>query len=245
MKLKDNKFILLIGGFDPTLSAGTGRDISVLKKRKAKVLSVLTSLVPQNTCRVLKVNEEDLFSQFQAIEQENFNIKIVKIGLVINREQLNIIKSFLKKWRIHSVFDPIMSSTSDSKLSELEANDVVDFAEATGSLITPNKKEARIIFGKHVTDELRAHRFPAIITGWTKTNGYVGDLIYDRGIKIRRHRILGDSDIHGLGCTFSTLISLYISNGYKLQDAYTQSIKELKKEIKCSTLPGRCQRIFY
>lgn len=239
--------ILVIGGYDPTGSAGVIQDSCIIRKFNIPVFSVVTAFVYENTCRVMEVKPLDILKQFKLAKEEKINFKVLKIGLVYDSNQLKDIEDFAKDIKAsHIVFDPVRVASTKFGMSSLKEDDILEFSHLLSPVLMPNKKEYFELFGELSPDEAaKTYNTSLIVKGIKKIGNSIVDIIATREGMIREifHEDLKTHDVHGTGCTLSSLLSVFLSKGFPLIEAYQHALLEFKKNLK-NTVKAGCQKIF-
>lgn len=151
------RVVLSIAGSDCSGGAGIQADIKTIIVNDCYAMSVVSALTAQNTQGVSAIqatNTSLLADQLDSIF-EDITPDSVKIGMICNIEQVKIISSKLKEYKAKNiVVDPVMVSTSGSKLSDKKA---IDFAKIElynlSSVITPNISEAQVLSNLEINNK--------------------------------------------------------------------------------------------
>jgi hydroxymethylpyrimidine/phosphomethylpyrimidine kinase len=230
---------LTIAGFDGSGGAGIQADIKTFSALGSYATSVLTALPVQNTQGVRSiypVATEAVQAQIEAIMDDIFP-GAIKIGMVHTPELVECIASTLKKYpAVPLVFDPVMVATSGHKLIEEKTiASIIDLLFPLADLITPNMDEAAILAEMPVND--LEHMYEAgekilklgckavlLKGGHLKTDkitslyfsGNEGDNISVREFSYQKFET---NNTHGSGCTLSSAIAAYLSQGRTVEDA--------------------------
>ena len=118
------KTALSIAGSDSCGGAGIQADIKTMTMNGVYAMSAITALTAQNTTGVRAIQEaepEFLKQQIDAVFEDIFP-HAVKIGMVPSAELIRVIAERLKFYKAKNVvLDPVMVSTSGSKLMKTEA----------------------------------------------------------------------------------------------------------------------------
>ena len=149
--------VLTIAGSDCSGGAGIQADIKTISALGCYAASAITAITVQNTQGVTAVHAvppEIVAGQIRAV-MDDIKPKAVKIGMVNDAETIKAIADTLADYDIeHIVVDPVMVSTSGSKLMQDDAIKVfIEKLLPMSTLITPNIYEAEILAGKKITDE--------------------------------------------------------------------------------------------
>ena len=151
--------VLSIAGSDCSGGAGIQADIKTISALGCYAASAITAITVQNTLGVTAVHAvppEIVAGQIRAV-MDDIKPKAVKIGMVNDADTIKAIADTLADYDIENiniVVDPVMVSTSGSKLMQDDAIKVfIEKLLPMSTLITPNIYEAEILAGKKITDE--------------------------------------------------------------------------------------------
>lgn len=244
--------VLVVSGSDSGGGAGHQADLKTLEALGVYSTSALTSLTAQNTKGVqqIQVVNEDLFvAQIDSVITD-FNLSVVKLGLVPTARQLEIIAQKLEG--LPMVVDPVLVATSgDDLVAQKNADDVLAmykeriFPHAT--IITPNLPEAQRILGrKEITGVYEARAAAQALAQYGSMYVLVKgghdqsdpqacrDVLYDREkdkfFEFTSKRI-ATINTHGTGCTLASAISGFIARGYSVPDAVERAIGYVHEAI--------------
>lgn len=218
---------LTIAGSDSSGGAGIQADLKTMTVLGVYGMSAITALTAQNTTGVQsifevapKFLEDELDSIFTDIFPDS-----VKIGMVSNAELIRVISKKLREYNAKNiVVDPVMVSTSGSKLMADNAKDTL-FSELfkVADIITPNIPEAEALTGQSIKskDDMveAAKKIGEFFDGYILLKGGhsiddADDLLYKNSEKIW---IMGEHienpNTHGTGCTLSSAIASYLAMG--------------------------------
>ena len=239
--------VLTIAGSDCSGGAGIQADIKTISALGCYAASAITAVTVQNTQGVTAVHAvppEIVAGQIRAV-MDDIKPKAVKIGMVNDAETIKAIADALADYDIeHIVVDPVMVSTSGSKLMHDDAIKVfIEKLLPMSTLITPNIYEAEILAGKKITDEdamndvageiLSKGAEAVLIKGGHIEGDKKVDLLYNaiRKTEARSSEItmmIGDSfesetvetrNTHGTGCTLSAAIASNLAMGLGINKA--------------------------
>ena len=239
--------VLTIAGSDCSGGAGIQADIKTISALGCYAASAITAITVQNTQGVTAVHAvppEIVAGQIRAV-MDDIKPKAVKIGMVNDAETIKAIADTLADYDIeHIVVDPVMVSTSGSKLMQDDAIKVfIEKLLPMSTLITPNIYEAEILAGKKITDEdamndvageiLSKGAEAVLIKGGHIEGDKKVDLLYNaiRKTEARSSEItmmIGDSfesetvetrNTHGTGCTLAAAIASNLAMGLGINKA--------------------------
>lgn len=236
--MNEMKKVLTIAGSDSSGGAGIQADIKTITAHKMYAMSAITALTAQNTTGVygiLDATPEFVANQLDCIFTDIFP-DAVKIGMVSNSKIIEVIVDKLKQYNAKNiVVDPVMVSTSGSKLLSDEARDtLISKLLPLGTVITPNIPESEVLCGFpiHCEDDMvKAGKEIAknlggavLVKGGHLVNDAI-DLLYDKGNTYwYQSKRINTTNTHGTGCTLSSAIACNLAAGYSLD----QSIKNAK-----------------
>lgn len=224
--------VLSIAGSDPSGGAGIQADIKTISALGCYAMAAITSLTAQNTTGV-----RSIMPASSAIVGDQIDMVIadippmaVKMGMLCNLDIASIVADRLEKHKVlNLVVDPVMVSTSGSKLLDEEAIDlIVSRIFPLSLLITPNQSEAAALTGESNPDcQARAFtdmgcRNVLLKGGDSSDKRFKTDILYIDNCRERielRADAVNTANTHGTGCTLSSAIASYIALGYGLTRA--------------------------
>ncbi len=227
------KKVLTIAGSDSSGGAGIQADIKTITAHKMYAMSAITALTAQNTTGVYGIM--DVPAEFVGQQLECIFTDIVpdavKIGMVSNSGIIRVIADKLTQYNAQNiVVDPVMVSTSGSKLLSDEAIDaLVTKLLPLGVVITPNIPEAEVLcgFGIKTQEDMveAAKRIAQRYNGAVLVKGGhlvsdATDLLYENGTPhwFQSERI-DNPNSHGTGCTLSSAIACNLADGKSLDES--------------------------
>lgn len=225
LHFKTPKKILTIAGSDSSGGAGIQADLKTIEAHGMYGMTVITALTAQNTLGVdgiFETSPEFVKAQLEAIYND-MPPDAVKIGMVANPEIIKVISDFLKTHPTpYVIFDPVMVSTSGSKLISDAARDVlVQMLMPLADCITPNIAEAELLCGFSIENEADMRRAAETLSHKINTQllikgGHLksssNDLLYYKGSpKWFKGPRVNTDNTHGTGCTLSTAIACHLA----------------------------------
>ncbi len=242
------KKVLTIAGSDCSGGAGIQADIKTMTAHKIYAMSAITALTAQNTTGVygvLEATPEFVGQQLDCIFGDIVP-DAIKIGMVSNSKIIEVIVDKLTHYQAKNiVVDPVMVSTSGSKLLSEEAmNAVITKLLPLADIITPNIPEAEALTGIaiHNTEDMlvAAEQIAkmvdcAILIKGGHLTETADDLLYTEGQPywVKGERI-DNPNTHGTGCTLSSAIACNFANGFPIE----QSVKNAKTYINGALRDG-------
>ena len=226
---------LTIAGSDSGGGAGIQADIKTFSSLGVFGASAITAITAQNTQGVRgiqAISPEILRGQIEAI-LEDFIVDAIKIGMLHNKDAVKVVSETLPSFRRTSIIlDPVMISTSGSKLLEDDAiRTIMDELFPKATLLTPNIPETEYLSGIKINNEadilcaarkLQEKGYNAILI---KGGHIPGVETVDRLFINENNPICLASptvetfNTHGTGCTLSSAIAAYMALGHSLVEA--------------------------
>ena len=230
------KKVLTIAGSDCSGGAGIQADMKTIAAHGLYGMSAITALTAQNTTGVygiMEVSPKFVAQQLDCIFQDIVP-DAVKIGMVANSKIIKVISEKLQEYDAKNiVIDPVMVSTSESKLISDEAQETLEkYLLPLGIIITPNIPEAEVLSGISIKNENDMITAGAIISKKVKTSVLVkgGHLVNDAIDLLYKYsesektvayewfqaERINNSNTHGTGCTLSSAIACQLAMGKTL-----------------------------
>ena len=227
------KTALSIAGSDSGGGAGIQADLKTMTLHGVFAMSAVTALTAQNTTGVrgiMEVSPEFLAQQMDAVFEDIFP-DAVKIGMVSSAELVMVIAERLRHFKARNiVVDPVMVSTSGSRLMQTEAIAVLQRELLPlSSLVTPNIPEAEVLSGltilnkkdmmlaaKTISDRYRC----AVLLKGGHSITDADDLLYSEGgYQWFEGKRIDNPNTHGTGCTLSSAIASNLAKGRDIETA--------------------------
>ena len=224
--------VLSIAGSDPSGGAGIQADIKTISALGCYAMSAITSLTAQNTTgvrSVMAVTPQSVADQIDMI-MEDIPPMAVKTGMLCNTAVADAVAGRLEHYRCPNlVVDPVMVSTSGSRLLEEKAIDlIVKRIFPLSTLVTPNVTEAEVLTGENDPDRQAKVLFDLgcdnvlLKGGDLSDNDFKTDILYlrrgEKRVELRADAV-DTRNTHGTGCTLSSAIASYLALGYELEEA--------------------------
>ncbi len=240
------KKVLTVAGSDSSGGAGIQADIKTITAHKMYAMSAITALTAQNTTGVygiMDVSADFVGQQLDCIFSDIVP-DAVKIGMVSNSEIIHVIAEKLIQYNARNiVVDPVMVSTSGSKLLTDEAIDaLVTKLLSLGTVITPNIPEAEVLcgFGIKTQDDMvaaaqqigRGYHGAVLIKGGHLVSEAT-DLLCENGVPqwFSAERV-NNPNTHGTGCTLSSAIACNLAEGKSLGESIRGAKQYLTGALK-------------
>lgn len=227
---------LTIAGSDSSGGAGIQADIKTMSALGVYAAAVVTAVTAQNTLGVTAVEAVSpamVAAQIDAV-MTDVRPAVVKTGMVNDAATVHAIATSLGRYDIrHMVVDPVMVSTSGSRLMTDEAVRVF-MAELMprATVLTPNIPEAAVLAAMlgSPTDDVTT--MGTILSrhcpGYVLVKGGHGDKrdrLYKDGTAVREYstEAVDTANTHGTGCTLSSAIAALLARGADVEQAVGQA----------------------
>ena len=215
-----------VAGSDSGGGAGIAADLRTFNALGVFGTFAITAVTSQNPAVVRRIDPLEpaaVTAQIDAV-MEKISVKYIKTGMLFSAEIVAAVAEAIKKYRFKVVCDPVMVSTSGSRLLKKDAIEAMNEVLAQASWITPNIPEAELLTGKKITSlpemldaagEL-GERFKNTVL---LKGGHLGgeracDVIYRDGKLYTLDAPLLDVPelaSHGTGCTLSSALTAMLA----------------------------------
>jgi len=223
---------LSIAGSDPSAGAGIQADLKTFAALGIHGLTVITAITSQNTSKFSKVKEissDMVQSQLESVLSD-FNIDVIKIGMVYSPSIVKTIYSELKETKIPIVLDPVFESTTGGILLQNEAFPLFKkLLVPLSFVITPNMPEAERLAGMKIRTSkdvrvaaTKIHHMGAeniVIKGGHLDGKNVTDYVLEKTKFYTFSAKRVNRTTHGGGCNFSASLASSLANGHSLKTA--------------------------
>lgn len=255
MKAKGSELIpvLTIAGSDCSSGAGIQADLKTFSAHNLFGMSVVLSVVAENTSRVISVHDiptQSVDEQMLAVF-EDIVPKATKIGMIGSCELMSCVAKNLSEFKPQNVvIDPVMFAKNGYALMPQENCDffkqtIVKFAD----ILTPNIPEAEFLCGFKIANEeqmIKAAKHlcslgaKAVLLkgGHSETNA--NDVLYNgKEIYILKGERIETKNTHGTGCTLSSAIASNLAKGKDLFHAVSEAKEYVRNAIYYSLNLGK------
>ena len=251
-KRKSIPVALTIAGSDSGGGAGIQADLKTFAALGVHGTSVITCITAQNPVRVYGIERctptiirDQLEAVFDGIPPD-----AVKIGMLFSARIIRAVADFFQNRKSPPlVVDPVMLSTSDTRLLEREAIEVLSKRLLPlAALVTPNLYEAEILAGSKIRSQndmrdaartiQRRFGCATLVKGGHLRDTEEAVDIYQDGrweMALATFYVQGIKT-HGTGCTFSSAITAYLARGYSLRIALKKAKRFITDAIENSVL---------
>ncbi len=249
------KCVLTIAGSDSSGGAGIQADLKTMTALGVYGMSAITSLTAQNTTGVygiLDCTPEMLEKQIDCVFEDIYP-DAVKIGMVSSVPLIEVIAESLARHKAKNVvLDPVMVSTSGSRLlSEDAADALVERLFPLACLITPNIPEAEALSEVRITAKAdmeqaarmlsERYHLPAVLVKGGHSVSDADDLLYEEqtGCRWFQGRHILNDNTHGTGCTLSSAIACGLARGYGMEDSIQRAKEYISGALEAGLSLGK------
>ena len=239
--------VLSIGGSDPSSGAGIQSDVKTFENHDVYGFTAITAITSQNTKKISKIapiSAKDIRTQLESVLSD-FQIDAIKIGMVYDSSIIKIVNTMIKNQKCPIVVDPIIESTTKKILLKKSAiNNYKKYIIPLATIITPNKKEAKILSGCSKTEDAaeELQKLGAkniIITGFRESEKEIEDFVMESDnnyiLKGKKTKIIN----HGSGCNYSASITASLARKKSIYEATVTAKEYVYQSIKKSKNLGK------
>lgn len=235
------KKVLTIAGSDCSGGAGIQADLKTFSAHGVYGMSVIVSVVAENTSRVIAIEDispDMICKQIDAVF-EDIGVDAVKIGMLSGVECMQSVSKKLKEYRpVNVVIDPVMLAKGGHALMQENALEFfITELIPSADMLTPNIPEAEAITGIKITEldhmknaakVIYSMGAKSVLVKGGHLEGDAEDILYDGKsfYSFTSKRII-TKNTHGTGCTYSSAITSNLALG---MDRYT-AVKNAKDYV--------------
>lgn len=247
------KKVLSIAGSDCSGGAGIQADLKTFSAHGVFGMSVIVSVVAENTSRVIdiqNVTPEMIQKQIDAVF-EDIEPDAVKIGMLSTSACMNAVAEKLEEYQpANVVIDPVMYAKNGCPLMEPASVDtlikaILPFAD----VLTPNIPEAEKIADMRITTvadmeaaakKIHAMGCKAVVVKGGHAAGSALDVLFD-GKEFTHFETprIATKNTHGTGCTFSSAIASQLASGRSVKEAVQKAKAYVTTAIEHSLAIGK------
>ena len=243
---------LTVAGSDSSGGAGIQADIKTMMANGVYAMSAVTALTAQNTTGVadiMDVTPEFLEKQLNCVFEDIFP-DAVKVGMVSNELLIRVIERKFRQYRAHDiVVDPVMVSTSGSRLLKEGAAGQLEQLFCLATVITPNIPEAELLLGEKIDGERgmeqaaqtlgQRYGCGVLVKGGHALND-ANDYLWAEGEGTWFYgKKIDNPNTHGTGCTLSSAIASNLAKGLTLSGSVAEAKRYLSAALGAQLDLGR------
>ncbi len=232
--------VLTIAGSDCSGGAGIQADLKTFSAHKLYGMSIILSVVAENTARVISSYDmpiNTINEQFEAVFSDIIP-KSSKIGMLGSEAILECVQANLIQHKPKNiVLDPVMFAKNGYPLMPKSVREKLAKILPLCDIITPNLPEASELVGFEIAslEEMKKGAKilcdkgakSVLIKGGHSANN-ANDVFYDGGeIVVLESKRIDTKNTHGTGCTLSSAIACNLAVGKNA----LESVNEAKKYV--------------
>lgn len=205
------KKVLSIAGSDCSGGAGIQADLKTFSAQGVFGMSVIVSVVAENTSRVIDIQDitpDMIEKQIDAVF-EDIEVDAVKIGMLSTPECMKAVAKKLLQYKPQNVvIDPVMYAKNGCPLMNPTAvSTLIDTVIPLADVLTPNIPEAEKIADMQISTV-------SDMEAAARHIGNAVDVLFDgeNFYHFETSRI-DTKNTHGTGCTFSSAIASQLAKG--------------------------------
>lgn len=247
------KKVLTIAGSDCSGGAGIQADLKTFSAHGVFGMSVIVSVVAENTSRVIDIQDitpEMIEKQIDAVF-EDIEVDAVKVGMLSTPECMRAVAGKLRQYKPeHVVIDPVMYAKNGCPLMDPSAVDaLIETILPLADVLTPNIPEAERITGmeiQSVTDmEAAAQKIHdmgcrTVVVKGGHAIGNALDVLFDgKQMHYFETQRIDTKNTHGTGCTFSSAVASQLALGMDICTAVEKAKAYVTTAITHSLAIGK------
>lgn len=247
------KKVLSIAGSDCSGGAGIQADLKTFSAHGVFGMSVIVSVVAENTSRVIdiqNVTTDMIEKQIDAVF-EDIEVDAVKIGMLSTPECMKAVAAKVKQYQPENVvIDPVMYAKNGCPLMEPTAvSTLIETIIPLADVLTPNIPEAEKIADMQISTvsdmETAARKIhsmgcKSVVVKGGHHIGNAVDVLFDgRNFYHFETAHIDTKNTHGTGCTFSSAIASQLAKGKSVPDAVKAAKTYVTMAIEHSLAIGK------
>lgn len=226
--------VLSIAGSDCSGGAGIQADLKTFSAHQLFGMSVVLSVVAENTTSVISIHNEPkdcVNDQLEAIFTD-IPPAACKVGMIGSLELMQVVNEAFNKYKFRNVvIDPVMFAKGGQALMDVKncdyfLNNLIKYAD----ILTPNIPEAQFLCGFEISsldDMKRAAKKlcklgpkAVLIKGGHSNELKATDVLYDsHEFHFFTKERVATKNTHGTGCTLSSAIASNLALGQSLANS--------------------------
>lgn len=247
------KKVLSIAGSDCSGGAGIQADLKTFSAHGVFGMSVIVSVVAENTSRVIDIQDitpDMIKKQIDAVF-EDIEVDAVKIGMLSQPDSMEAVAAKLRQYAPQNIIiDPVMYAKNGCPLMNPASIDtLIKTVIPLSGLLTPNIPEAEKITGMKIAGIGDMEKAAAAIYQMGCKNvlvkgghaaGRATDILFD-GNEFHRFSAerIDTKNTHGTGCTYSSAIASNLALGLGMREAVNRAKEYVTAAIRHSLPIGK------
>ena len=240
--------VCTIAGSDVSGGAGIQSDLHTFHNLGVHGCSVVTAITAQsldNVSDIYYLPQAVLRAELQSLHQD---VRAIKIGMLGNRQIIDVLAEFLDQYNGFVVLDPVLISSSGRNLYDGALSDYLDQLKQLFpaiNLLTPNIRETEAILGRSIIshDDIKEAAHELLSFGINSVYIKGGHAICENSDDYWSNgdesfwlisKRYDNRNIHGTGCVLSSAIVSCVALGYHLKDALVIAKMYVNRGIRCA-----------
>ena len=247
------KKVLSIAGSDCSGGAGIQADLKTFSAHGVFGMSVIVSVVAENTSRVIDIQDvtpDMIKKQIDAVF-EDIEVDAVKIGMLSTPQCMRAVAEKLMEYKpANVVIDPVMYAKNGCPLMEPAAIDtLIKTIIPLADILTPNIPEAEKIADMQIfsvadmetaAEKICSMGCKSIVVKGGHATGSALDVLFDgKNFYHFETPRIATKNTHGTGCTFSSAIASQLANGLSVKEAVQKAKAYVTTAIEHSLAIGK------
>lgn len=247
------KKVLSIAGSDCSGGAGIQADLKTFSAHGVFGMSVIVSVVAENTSRVIDIQDitPDMIERQIDAVFEDIEVDAVKIGMLSTEPCMEAVARKLEQYKPNNVvIDPVMYAKNGCPLMDPNSIEtLIKVIIPRADLLTPNIPEAEKISNAKIssTEDMKivAKRIydmgcKNVLVKGGHAIGNALDVLYDgKDFYYFEVKRINTKNTHGTGCTFSSAIASNLALGMTMPAAVDKAKKYITTAIEHSLNIGK------
>lgn len=247
------KKVLSIAGSDCSGGAGIQADLKTFSAHGVFGMSVIVSVVAENTSRVIDIQDitPDMIERQIDAVFEDIEVDAVKIGMLSTEPCMEAVARKLEQYKPNNVvIDPVMYAKNGCPLMDPNSIEtLIKVIIPRADLLTPNIPEAEKISNAKIssTEDMKivAKRIydmgcKNVLVKGGHAIGNALDVLYDgKDFYYFEVKRINTKNTHGTGCTFSSAIASNLALGMTMPVAVDKAKKYITTAIEHSLNIGK------
>ena len=247
------KKVLTIAGSDCSGGAGIQADLKTFAAHGVYGMSVIVSVVAENTCGVMDLQDiraDIIEKQIDAVF-EDIEVDAVKVGMLSGRACMEVVNKKLIEYKPPNVvIDPVMLAKGGFALmQENSLNYFIKELIPKAYLLTPNIPEAEAMVKKSINSQEDIQKAAETIHKMGAANvlikgghreGAAEDVLFDgSNFYTFNTKRIKTKNTHGTGCTLSSAIASNLALGKNCREAVNAAKEYITMAIEHSLEIGK------
>lgn len=247
------KKVLSIAGSDCSGGAGIQADLKTFSAHGVFGMSVIVSVVAENTSRVIdiqNVTPDMIEKQIDAVF-EDIEVDAVKIGMLSTPECMKAVAAKVKQYTPENVvIDPVMYAKNGCPLMEPTAvSTLIETIIPLADVLTPNIPETEKIADMQISTvsdmetaakKIHSMGCKSVVVKGGHHIGNAVDVLFDgKNFYHFETARIDTINTHGTGCTFSSAIASQLAKGKSVPDAVKAAKTYVTMAIEHSLAIGK------